>query len=411
LTCVQWHASDSSPVNIALVTETFPPEVNGVAMTLRRLVEGVAARGANITVVRPRQAADREAARAARAERPATSSERDAPTYREWLMPGIALPRYEGLMMGLPVTGRLVRHWSAARPDVVHIATEGPLGWSALAAARKLGLPISSSFHTNFHQYGKHYGYGALITVAVGYLRYFHNLAHLTMVPTRQMAGELAAQHFRNLAVVSRGVDARLFDPARRSADLRRSWGAAPEDPVYLYVGRLAKEKNIDLAVASFLAARASSPRAQFVLVGDGPEGASLRKRYPEFHFAGLRRGEDLATHYASGDVFLFPSVTETFGNVVTEALGSGLVVVTYDYAAGREHIRHNENGILAPFDNAAAYRTAAAEIAKRATEWPRLRTAARATALTVTWDAIIDGFHALLRQVAAHGGRNGHAI
>lgn len=385
-------------MKIALVTETFPPEVNGVAMTLRRLVEGVAARGAAITVVRPRQKADR-AAEASGAPRPALS-------YGEWLMPGIALPRYEGLMMGLPATGRLLRRWSRERPEVVHIATEGPLGWSALAAARKLAVPISSSFHTNFHQYGKHYGYGALIEVAVGYLRYFHNLAHLTMVPTRQMRAELAAENFRNLGVVSRGVDARLFDPARRSEALRRAWGAAPADPVYLYVGRLAKEKNIDLAVASFLAAREHAPRAHFVLVGDGPESAALRKRYPDFHFAGLRHGEDLAAHYASGDVFLFPSVTETFGNVVTEALGSGLVVVTYDYAAGREHIRHNENGILARFDDAAAYRAAAIEIATRPADWPRLRAAARATALTVTWDAIIDGFHALLRQVAATAAR-----
>jgi glycosyltransferase involved in cell wall biosynthesis len=308
--------------------------------------------------------------------------------------------------MGLPVGGRLQRRWMRQRPDVVHIATEGPLGWSALAIARKLAIPISSSFHTNFHQYGKHYGYGSLIDVAVGYLRYFHNLTALTMVPTRQMKHELGTQGFQRLDVMSRGVDAKLFDPARRSADLRRSWGAEPGDPVYLYVGRLAKEKNIDLAVASFLAAREQAPRARFVLVGDGPESASLRKRFPDFHFAGLRRGEDLAAHYASGDVFLFPSITETFGNVVTEALGSGLVVVTYDYAAGREHIRDGENGVLAPFDDASAYRFAATAIAGRAADWPRLRAAARATALTVTWDAIIDRFHTLLGEVADRGRR-----
>lgn len=388
-------------MNIALVTETFPPEVNGVAMTLRRLAEGIMARGSTITVIRPRQKADRVAARA-----DASATANGHPAYGEYLVPGVALPRYEGLMMGLPMGGRLVRRWTTERPDVVHIATEGPLGWSALAAARKLGLPISSSFHTNFHQYGKHYGYGALIEVAVGYLRYFHNLTSVTMVPTRQMRADLGSQDFRNLAVMSRGVDPRLFDPARRSEELRRSWGVGPDVPVYLYVGRLAKEKNIDLAVQSFLGAREHCPRAHFVLVGDGPESNALRKRYPDFHFAGLRRGEDLAAHYASGDVFLFPSVTETFGNVVTEALGSGLVVVTYDYAAGREHIRSGENGILAPFDDAAAFCAAAAAIGERPSDWPRLRAAARATALTVTWDAIIDRFHELLRHVAATGGR-----
>lgn len=397
-------------MNIALVTETYPPEVNGVAMTLRRLVDGLHARGERVTVVRPRQQADREAARNGRHAPPprevdpAPVADGEMPGLREWLVPGVALPRYEGLMMGLPATGRLWQRWQRERPDVVHIATEGPLGWSALAAARKLELPVSSSFHTNFHQYGKHYGYGALIGVAVGYLRYFHNLTHLTMVPTRQMRAELLAGHFQRVTVLSRGVDATLFDPARRSEELRRSWGAGPEDPVFLYVGRLAKEKNIDLAVNSFLAARTRVPRARFVLVGDGPEGPALRNRYPEFHFAGLRRGVDLAAHYASGDVFLFPSVTETFGNVVTEALASGLVVVTYDYAAGREHIRPGENGVLAPFDDPDAFCAAAAAIAERPADWPRLRAAARATALTVTWDAIIDRFRELLQDVATRG-------
>jgi glycosyltransferase involved in cell wall biosynthesis len=325
-----------------------------------------------------------------------------APSFAEWLVPGVALPRYEGLMMGLPALGRLRRGWERARPDVVHIATEGPLGWSALGAAAKLGLPISSSFHTNFHQYGTHYGYGAIAHVAVAYLRSFHNEAAVTMVPTRQMRGDLESQGFQNVAVVSRGVDAVLFSPARRSEELRRSWGAAPGDPVVLYVGRLAKEKNIGVAVESFLALREREPRARFVLVGDGPERAALQARFPEFHFAGMQRGDALGAHYASGDVFLFPSITETFGNVVTEALASGLVVVTYDYAAGREHIRDGENGVLAAFDDAAAFRAATIEVFAHRETWPRLRVAARQTAIGVTWDEIIGQFLETLARVAS---------
>lgn len=383
-------------MKIVLVTETFPPEVNGVAMTLKRLVEGVARRGDDITVIRPRQAADREREAAAP---PAIAGNNGL--FREILVPSLPLPRYEGLLIGWPVVGRLLRLWTHERPDVVHVATEGPLGWAALGATGRLGIPTSSSFHTNFHQYGEHYGYGAFLHVAFAYLRSFHNETAITMVPTRQMREELRAEGFWSPEVVSRGVDAALFTPEKRSEELRRAWGVGAADPVFLYVGRVAKEKNIALAVESFLAARALQPRARFVIVGDGPERESLQRMYPEFHFAGMQRDEALAAHYASGDVFLFPSVTETFGNVVTEALASGLVVVTYDYAAGREHIRPGRNGVLAAFDDPAAYRAAVVDIAGRPEDWPTLRAAARATALDVTWDAIIARFRETLAAVA----------
>lgn len=376
-------------MKIALVTETFPPEVNGVAMTLQRLAEGVARLGDDITVIRPRQAADR-------------ASPADAHAYREVLVPGLPLPRYAGLMIGWPVMGRLMRLWAGERPDVVHVATEGPLGWAALGATARLGIPTSSSFHTNFHQYGEHYGYGAFLHVAFAYLRSFHNETAVTMVPTRQMRDELRAEGFWEAAVVSRGVDTALFSPQRRSTELRRRWGAGDEDPVFLYVGRVAREKNIELAVSSFLAARERHPAARLVIVGDGPERPRLQAMYPEFHFAGMQRGESLAAHYASGDIFLFPSVTETFGNVVTEALGSGLVVVTYDYAAGREHIRHGVNGILARFDDPGAFQAATVDISGRRADWAALRSAARETALGVTWAAIIGRFRDTLSTVAS---------
>jgi glycosyltransferase involved in cell wall biosynthesis len=225
-------------------------------------------------------------------------------------------------------------------------------------------------------------------------------------VPTRQAKLELEIDGFRNVDVLSRGVDAELFSPARRSEGLRRSWGVGPADSVYLYVGRLAREKNIDLAVRSFLGVREKNPNAHFVLVGDGPERAALEKRYPDFHFAGMRMGVDLATHYASGDVFLFPSITETFGNVVTEAVGSGLVVVTYDYAAGREHITHGVNGFLAAYDDNAAYCDAVLDAASRQGEWPAIRAAAREKALTITWESIFARFGSLLGEVAKTGNR-----
>jgi glycosyltransferase involved in cell wall biosynthesis len=219
------------------------------------------------------------------------------------------------------------------------------------------------------------------------------------------MRDQLAQLRFTGLAVLSRGVDTGLFTPERHRAELRAVWGAASEDPVAIYVGRLAAEKNLALAVRAFLAIRTVSPRARFVLVGDGPERAPLMKLHPTFHYAGMRRGEDLAAHYASADLFLFPSLTETFGNVVTEALASGLVVLAYDYAASRQHIRSGENGMLVSCNDAGAFLAGAESLIKCRAQWPFLRLAARAAALSLTWEKIVGQFEAKLLQHAAPGG------
>src|SRR5690606_5396708 len=149
-----------------------------------------------------------------------------SPPDGECVVPGLPIPFYRSLRMGLPVTGRLKRQWRTTRPDVVHVATEGPLGVAALRAARALRLPVLSSYHTNFHQYGSHYGVSPLRSLALAWMRGFHNGTAGTLVPTRQMMAELAAEGFERLGVLSRGVDTTLFNPARRSETLRQSWGA-----------------------------------------------------------------------------------------------------------------------------------------------------------------------------------------
>jgi glycosyltransferase involved in cell wall biosynthesis len=370
-------------VKLALVTETYPPEVNGVAMTLSRLVAGLAARGHEIEVVRPRQDGERKI----------PNRERTAGRVAEWLAPGLPIPFYHTLKIGLPVWGALRRRWAATLPDIVHVATEGPLGLAALRAARRRGLPVTSGFHTNFHHYGGHYGLNGLRATIVSYLRWFHNRTACTMVPTDELRAQLAAHAFARLVVIARGVDTDMFSPANRSAELRASWGAGPDDPVLVYVGRLAAEKNLKLAVGAFLQMQKIEPRARCVLVGDGPERAALEKKYPQFRFAGMRRGPDLAAHYASADVFVFPSMTETFGNVVTEAMASGLVVLAFDYAAARQHIRTGLNGATVPLGDAVAFVRAAEGLLARRDSWPAWRAAARAAALDITWDKIVSRF------------------
>jgi glycosyltransferase involved in cell wall biosynthesis len=365
----------SRPLRIACVTETYPPEVNGVAMTVARLVQSLRLRHHSVQVVRPRQASDVGA----------TSADGHA----DVLVRGLPIPRYAGLRMGLPCRGRLMELWRQHRPDVVHIATEGPLGRSALLAARALGLPVCSEFRTNFHAYSSHYGFGFLRKPIIGYLRRFHNATQCTMVPTQALHDELQREGFRDLLTVARGVDVRRFDAAHRSPALRAQWGAAPDDLVVTCVGRLAPEKNLDTLVSAFQAIRLEQPHARLVLVGDGPMRKELQARCPDAIFAGQRIGDDLAAHYASADVFLFPSVTETFGNVTTEAMASGLAVVAFDYAAAQRLIRHGENGALVPFGDAAAFVATAARTAADLANCRVLGARARLSVMALDWDGI----------------------
>jgi glycosyltransferase involved in cell wall biosynthesis len=368
---VEIHPSLQRPLRIACVTETYPPEVNGVALTIARLVQSLRARHHAVQVIRPRQAADNGAAT------------------DDVLVRGMPIPRYEGLRMGLPCSGRLVTLWRRQRPDVVHIATEGPLGRSALLAARALGLPVCSEFRTNFHAYSQHYGFGFLRRPIIGYLRRFHNATQCTMVPTQALHDDLHKEGFRNLLTVARGVDVRRFDAAHRSEALRARWGAAADDLVVTCVGRLAPEKNLNTLVAAFEAIHRAQPRARLVLVGDGPMRKELQARCPQAIFAGQRTGSDLAAHYASADLFLFPSVTETFGNVTTEAMASGLAVVAFDYAAAQRLIRDGENGALAPFDDNAAFVATAARTAASLANCRVLGARARQSVMALDWDTI----------------------
>lgn len=382
-------AEDVAPprrsLRIAVVTDTYPPEVNGVAMTIGRLVSALLARDHHIQLIRPRQG-KRDAA------------EREA-NLEQVLKPGIPIPRYGNLRMGLPAKFSLIKLWREKRPNIVHLVTEGPLGWSALSAALKLDIPVTSDFHTNFHAYSGHYGFGWLKTPIESYLRNFHNRTRLTMVPTQAMRDELGKDGFRDLEVVARGVDTDLFHPQRRSGELRASWGVGPQDLVALYVGRLAPEKNLPLVLRAFKGMRARHQSAKLVLVGDGPMRGELERAYPQAVFAGMRAGTDLATHYASGDVFLFPSVTETFGNVVLEAMASGLAVVAYDYAAGHELITHGEDGLLASFNAAEEFCERAIRLSDPA-HVVALGHAARRTASRHDWTAIFDQFEQTLHQV-----------
>jgi glycosyltransferase involved in cell wall biosynthesis len=370
-------------LHIAVVTETYPPEVNGVAMTVARLVQGLCARGHQLQLVRPRQNRQAQAG---------------ANGLDELLLPGLPIPRYPQLKMGLPATGALLARWQQRRPDVVHIATEGPLGWSALRAARRLHLPVTSDFRTNFHAYSQHYGIGWLRRPIVAYLRSFHNSTHATMVPTPALQRELVQQGFENVSVVARGVDPRHFSPDRRSPALRAAWGAGETTCVVAHVGRLASEKNLGLLVQAFEAMRQVRPDSLLLLVGDGPARAALQARCPGAVFAGMRSGDDLAAHYASADAFVFPSMTETFGNVTPEAMASGLPVLAYDHAAAGQLIQHQHSGLLARLGDADAFLALARVMAADPTAARAWGAMARQTTLGCQWAQVVAQVEALMR-------------
>ncbi len=373
---------------LTLVTETWPPEINGVAMTLSRLVDGLSTCGWHVSLVRPRQRHDSAIA----------SSDVDL------LVPGLPIPGYAGLRFGLPVTGLLRRQWSRERPDVVHIATEGPLGWAALQVACSLGIPVTSTFHTNFHRYCAHYRIGWMRGVVTRHLRNFHNRAAVTLVPNPALADRLQQEGYRSVGVLGRGIDGGLFHPSRRSEALRRSWGVSEGGLAVVYVGRLAPEKNLRTLEIAFAEIERQNPKARMVWVGDGPEMARLRKTYPHHIMAGVRLGESLAAHYASADVFLFPSQTETYGNVVPEALASGLPVVAFDDAAASLYIRHGQNGLLSPLGDQQAFVDCAVSLARQPQQLASMKPMTRVAVEAHSWDAVCSQFDYYLRIAMQSG-------
>jgi glycosyltransferase involved in cell wall biosynthesis len=380
----------SKSLHITLITETYAPEINGVANTLSRLCDGLRLRGHRVEVIRPRQNDDES-----------RGNGDDLMLCRGWPIPG-----YPGLQWGQSSMHKLLRRWQRSRPDVLYIATEGPLGLSALRAARRLRIAIVSGFHTNFQQYTRQYGLGFITRLLTSYLRWFHNRSTATLVPSVSQKTELERRGFERLALLSRGVDCQLFNPSRRSAFLRESWGLEPADTAVLHVGRLAPEKNLGVLKATFdsLASAYPEKRLRLVIVGDGPVRATLQEQLPDAIFCGTQRGEALATHYASGDLFLFPSMTETFGNVVLEALASGLGVVAYDEAAAAQHIRHGHNGAVAMSGDEEGFIDAARWMLEDDENLRRVRLNARQHASRQGWAGIIESFESYLRAASETG-------
>jgi glycosyltransferase involved in cell wall biosynthesis len=383
-------------MRIGIVTETYPPEVNGVALTVHSLASGMARRGHLVNLVRPTQ--------------PGHTPTTDEPGIETLQVRGASLPRYAGLRFGLPAGRQLAHHWREYRPDVIYIATEGPLGWSAMGAARRMGIPVATGFHTRFDAYAEHYGLGLLTRWVRRQLARFHNRGGATLVPTQALADELHGMGIEQVRVLRRAVDTHLFHPSRRDESLRASWGVDQDVPVVLYVGRIAPEKNLALAVKTFRALQQRVPGARYVWVGDGPARAELAASHPDFIFAGVLRGEALARHYASADLFVFPSLSETFGNVILEALAAGVPVVAYAEGAAREHIEDNVNGVRLSAGDETGFVERAVALGTDPQKLRAMGRQAHASVASLAPEVVITDFEKLLRTLAEEHTHERHA-
>jgi len=371
---------------ICIVTETYRPEINGVSNTLGYWVDGLIQRGICVQVVRPKQ----------------HPSDKHTKTAREhqYTVTGLPIPGYAELKFGLPAGRFLKKLWRQNPPDSVYVATEGPLGLSAVRAAEKLAIPVVSGFHTNFQSYSRYYKLGWLEPFIFAFLRYFHNRTRATLVPTGKQARWLQHNGFRDVSVLSRGIDTARFNPHNRDKTERAAWlntnvseTTQSETPICLYVGRLASEKNVDLLEHTYRTLKPDFPTLKFVLVGDGPRRKQLQENNPDWIFTGMKTGKELAKHYASADIFLFPSKTDTFGNVVTEAMASRLAIIAFDDAAAREHLQHGKSALLAPLSDEVGFTDNLRQALKRPELVEELRSQALVKARQLSWDQIVDQF------------------
>ena len=377
-------------MRLTLVTETFAPQVNGVSRTLGQLVRHLEAAGDAVQVVHPDYG------------QPPARPE-------DVLVASRPLPFYPEVTVPIPPFGRAIRAIEAFGPDVVHVATEATLGLAALHHSLGRGLPVVSSFHTNFDQYCENYRLGWARPAVWRYLRWFHNRTIETYVPSRPTIADLETRGFERLVLWPRGVDGTLFRPDRaRRDEIRAGLGFGPEDVVIAHVSRLAPEKNADYLAEALRLVGQARPDARFLFVGDGPSREDLEaKMGPNARFVGYRGGEDLADHYAAADLFAFASLTETFGNVVLEALASGLPVVAVRAGGVGEIVRPGETGILVePGDPPAKMAGALLGLVDSPTLRREMAEAARAYALTQTWAAIMgrlrDRYLAVVEKNAA---------
>jgi glycosyltransferase involved in cell wall biosynthesis len=363
-------------MRIAIFSEVYWPMVSGVGVTLDRLtreleVRGHAVRVYSATYPLPPGTADR------------------AEVHRT---PSIPLFLYPDVQWAFPRQREIVADLAMFRPDVVHVATEFAMGLAGLKAAEQLGIPVIASAHTDYYKYARRYGVGFLWEMGWLYLRWFYNRAEQVLVPSRVYERFLNGRGIVHTGLWTRGVDPAEFHPSFRSEAYRARFGVRPRDLLVTYIGRLAKEKDLQRLITAWHQLRSVRGNSQLVLVGRGPLEAELRQRaIPGVHLTGLLTGRELSEAYASADLFVFPSATETFGNSLLEAMASGLPSISVRAGGVLEFAEHTVNTWLAVPGDTPSLRSALARLMSDEDLRGQLVRGALSTAQSRRWDRIYD--------------------
>lgn len=355
-------------LRVALISGNHNSVVDGVALTSNRQVAYLLEQQVSVRVYAP---TSRQPALAHAGDLVAVPSIPFAPPYR--------------LALGLPRSIREDLH--RFQPTVVHLTTPDLLGVAAMRWARRRGIPVVTTYHTHFASYLAHYGVGALEPIVWALQRRFYRRCQEVYVATESMVDALRSRGVQARYVVQPlGVDLAVFSPEHRSEECRTAWGAAPDEVVILFVGRLVWEKGLQMFMRVIQRLQAREVPHRVVIVGEGPAGAALRKGLPGAHFTGRLTGMPLANAFASADLFFFPSASETFGCVTVEAMASGLPCVVADATGSRDLVRHEVDGFVCPADQDDAFEQAITTLIRDHAMRARMGRTARLRAEAFGW-------------------------
>ena len=378
-------------MRIALLSDTYTPQVNGVTTVVRRIAALLRAGGHEVVVVAPRYP-----------QGPETKDE------QELRVASVPFPLYSDIRLSLPSFRRVAEFLNAFRPSLIHVHTEGGIGLAGRRYALGRGVPLVTSFHTNFPQYSRHYGVGLLEPAVWRWLVWFHRAARLTLTPGHAVRDELARRGLTGVAVWGCGVDTKQFHPGRRNTGWRRWLAGGDNTAVVLHVGRLAREKNLDVLIEVWDRARTLlGQRATFVVAGAGPYARRIQSRLPFVRQLGFLPREELASLYASADLCVLPSHTETCGLVALEAMAAGVPVIAADAGGLRESVAHGVTGLLVPPHDVEGFVGALAGLAADPARRFSFAAAGREAALThdvAREDAALLGWYATLAGQPDHG-------
>lgn len=375
-------------MRIAYFTDTYLPQINGVTNTLDKLKLYLAKKNISHMFFAP--------------EYPGTENSTEPNTKR---FKSISFPVYPECRLSIPLSSNLYRMADSFNPDLVHLVTPLGIGLMGLKYAHDRKIPVVSSFHTNFDAYLKYYKLEYFEEAVWNFFRWFHSFSGINFCPSADTLKTLQSKGIGNLKIWSRGIDTNKFNPEHREKEIRHRLNAG-DKIIFLYVGRLAAEKDLDILLESVKRVNLIYPgKAQFVFTGDGPYAEEMKRVSPDnVFYPGYLKGQELWTMYASCDAFVFPSSTETFGNVVLEAMASGLPVIAVNSGGVTDSIIHRYNGLLCEPRNIESFTNAIATFINDSSLVKNLGTNARRYSLTKSWDRIFEGlvndYHSVVEEM-----------